>query len=322
MAINFVQLPHVLETSVPVEEKTTKTERKAVVPVVGATVTLALRAGAKGVASIYPSRTGGTAVTGVVTNAKGAIAPESGVAYYVQEGSYTITFSGGTPAVGAMSVDFDAVGGSGVDYLGLESVKAEHIEAGAVSLEKLSTSLKNEINTIKTELASARSEFATLSGELIKPGTLMITMSATVPAGWQKSEGQEGSITTFKNLYEALGGSGNTALTAGARSGFFFFPDYRERVPIGVGGALVAGSKGGVASVELKVGQLPAHSHTTAQAPYTTGPGGVITGTGIPPHNGTPSGGNWGPIGTFLVGNNEAHTNMQPYTVCHVLIKT
>lgn len=145
-ALNYVQLPQVLETTVPVEEKTTKTERTAVIPVVGATVTIAIRAGAKGAASIYSARTGGAPLSGVVTNSKGAIGPSSGTPYYVQEGSYTITFSGGTPSVASTSIDFDAVSGSGVDYIGVEAIKAEHIEANTITNEKLANSLKNEIN--------------------------------------------------------------------------------------------------------------------------------------------------------------------------------
>lgn len=174
---------------------------------------------------------------------------------------------------------------------------------------------------------------AEASERLYEPGDIKLTARATITAGWLKCEGQAVSRTTYAVLFEAIG----TAYGVGNGTTTFNVPDYRERVPMGPA-TLTRGAKGGTPTVALITSQLPVHAHGVTdpghkhvlEGVYTTGVGGG-TGNGIPGDNGVPNGNLWVPGGEPIaktgisVGNagaGEAHSNMQPYTVCNVWIKT
>jgi microcystin-dependent protein len=259
-------------------------------------------------------------VGSVVTNAKGAIAPESGSPYYVQEGSYTITFSGGTPSVASTSVDFDAVSGSGPDYLGLEAVKDEHIASGTITQDKFVSALVTKIEAIATNTSNVtalQGLVAAIQEAIYKPGDLKLSAATTISGGFLKCEGGEVSIATYKVLYEALGGTGNSTLTVGAKSGNFFLPDYRERVPVGTGSLLVLGVKGGEATHTLTISELAKHHHVQAGSVPT-----LYAGHGqVAPAEGNAVATSVANPNTEDTGGGAAHNNMQPYTVCNVWIK-
>ena len=88
-------------------------------------------------------------------------------------------------------------------------------------------------------------------------GDLKLSAATSVAAGWFACEGQAVSRTTYKTLFEAIG----TAYGEGDKATTFNVPDYRERVPVGIGGAYTRGSKGGAATVALTTANLAAHKH-------------------------------------------------------------
>lgn len=137
--------------------------------------------------------------------------------------------------------------------------------------------------------------------------------SGSVPNGWANCDGQILPISSNQALFSLLGttygGDGRTT---------FALPDLRGRVAVGQGGNYPIGSAGGAAGVVLTMDQMPAHTH---QALCAAG-----TGSAASPQNGTwaqqqialyadaPSG-NMAPMALTPTGSNQAHNNMQPYTV-------
>jgi microcystin-dependent protein len=180
-----------------------------------------------------------------------------------------------------------------------------------------------------------------LDSLLYEPGDLRFTHRTTLTTGWLKPEGQQLLIATYKALYEGLGGAGNPSLTAGAETGKFFLPDYRERVAVGSSGTSALGSKGGVATVTLtgKQSGLKSHAHATTDPGHAHGvpalipvfntefgadyfAGGNGNNGGFTSH--ATSGATTGISVNAVAASNaeEPHTNLQPYTVCNVWIRT
>lgn len=114
----------------------------------------------------------------------------------------------------------------------------------------------------------------------------------------------------------------------------FNVPDFRDYVALGAdkmgdgaaAGRLSAtntrppGGSGGEETHVLSIAEMPAHTHPVG-APYTTSSGSTISGSGIPPHNGIQSSGNWGSTAT-TTGGGGAHNNMPPFAVVTKIIKT
>jgi microcystin-dependent protein len=149
-------------------------------------------------------------------------------------------------------------------------------------------------------------------------GDLKLSAAATLPSGWLKCEGQEVSRTTYAALFAAIG----TSYGVGNGSTTFNLPNYIERVPMGPGATNKLGAKLGASTVALTIGQLPSHTHTapgnTVQAEaggwYAKTEGGAFTQP-LNDYTGTDAS-----IGG--TGSGEAHSNIQPSTVCNVWIKT
>ncbi len=90
------------------------------------------------------------------------------------------------------------------------------------------------------------------------PGDLVWSAAASLE-GHVKCDGQAlARVGTYAHLYAAIGvsyGEGDKATTFNA-------PDYREKMPIGVGGGYSRGSKGGEATHALTIAELASHGHT------------------------------------------------------------
>lgn len=155
------------------------------------------------------------------------------------------------------------------------------------------------------------------------------------PRDWANCDGQNLQISQNAALYALLGTAfgGDGRVTVG-------LPDFRGRVPIGVGyytsnsGTLVytSGNKGGTETVTLLPSELPLHFHyfygqpdgTNAQAfPQTNeffsseNPAGQAT----PAYSATSASNiamNSGCIGN--TGGGQSHNNMQPYNVIRYII--
>lgn len=171
------------------------------------------------------------------------------------------------------------------------------------------------------------------------PGRLQPSASGTVPDGWLACEGQAVSRTTYALLFAAIGvfyGPGDGTNT-------FNLPDHRERVLVGAGGSLGGrGASGGATSVTLTAAQsgLPAHVHDLeafakgGEPPSTEASGGKNVVRGDTAGGGSGKGLTMTTVGSFSFGvgvggvaggalpASASHTNLQPYLVCAMWIKT
>lgn len=185
------------------------------------------------------------------------------------------------------------------------------------------------------------------------PGDLKLAAGTATPAGWAKPEGQE---VTRTGVYAALFAEIGTTHGAGNGTTTFNLPDYRERAPIGPGGTLAIGAKGGAATHTLALGQMPKHGHPDSGHAHTATDSGhghsgstsmtnvINTAAAGPPwiRIQDVAGMNLVYVGSIPItigagaanitvasakanlaeaGSGEAHNNMQPYTVCNMLIK-
>ena len=156
---------------------------------------------------------------------------------------------------------------------------------------------------------------------------------AFAPKGWLFCQGQLLAIAQNQALFSLLGttygGDGRTT---------FALPDLRGRLPVGVGALsgnpsanYVLGQRGGVESVTLTAGQMPAHTHPITGTMKTAGlgdpsnpQGNFLAGDNNPQFSTGPAttamGG--GAQGTSsAIGANQAHDNRQPviginYAIC------
>ncbi len=92
-------------------------------------------------------------------------------------------------------------------------------------------------------------------------GMIMLWPSPRIPVGWALCNGSTLPITGNEALFSLLG----TTFGGDGRTNFGL-PDFRGRVPVGVGqqpGASVytLGQKGGVETVSINASQMPNHTH-------------------------------------------------------------
>lgn len=152
---------------------------------------------------------------------------------------------------------------------------------------------------------------------LVPTGSVIPYAGQAAPQGWLLCDGAAVSRTAYAGLYSVIGN------TYGAGDGVntFNLPNLTARIPLGVGSGRVPGNSGGEESHTLNINEIPAHNHGAPTAPYTTAGGAETTGSGIPPHNGVPSGGSW-VIGAGQAGGGGAHNNMQPFLVLNYIVRT
>ena len=145
----------------------------------------------------------------------------------------------------------------------------------------------------------------------IPVGTVTMFAGPTAPAGWFICNGDEVSSSTYGTLASAIGYDASDATTwywgtPSDPNNLFRIPDYRGRLPVGLGlpgdsnriSNTAAGTLGGVAGNDeatLAVDNLPEHQHdlqsstgeqfyavtnATTSAPETLTGGGIDGGTG------------------------------------------
>jgi microcystin-dependent protein len=141
------------------------------------------------------------------------------------------------------------------------------------------------------------------------------------PKGWAWCNGQALPISQNQALFTLLG-----TMYGGNGTNNFNLPNLQGRVPLHFGSGYVQGQVGGEASHTLTIAEIPAHLHTasgSSNPAATNAPTGALLGTA----NGndyTPA--STGQLTTLSsatlqsVGNNQPHTNMQPYLTLNFCI--
>jgi microcystin-dependent protein len=153
-------------------------------------------------------------------------------------------------------------------------------------------------------------------------GSMMLVPYNFAPRGWMDCDGRSLPISVYESLYALIGttygGDGQTT---------FNLPDLRGRVPIsmGTGPGLtprVIGEPGGTEAVTLTNNTSPLHSHTfigDAEAGNSGKVNGSMLAQGQQIYKAT------NPVvpfanGTSIVGGNQPHSNLQPYTTLRWVI--
>lgn len=95
-------------------------------------------------------------------------------------------------------------------------------------------------------------------------GSVKMYAGASTPSKWLYCDGSAVSRTTYAKLFAVIG----TTYGAGNGSTTFNLPDFRGRVPVGMGKGTAAdaqtrslGYAGGTETVTLTVSQMPSHTH-------------------------------------------------------------
>lgn len=182
------------------------------------------------------------------------------------------TLSGGATVSGSNFIVNTAIGiGTTGPSASLHIVGGGAIISGTVTAGALSTTGTLNVggtSTLSNNLTVAGS--ATISGTLTTngstvnpPGTILMFVTATIPAGYLLCDGSAVSRTVYSMLFAVVGityGSGNGSTT-------FALPDFRSRTPIGSGTGTgltprTVGVVGGTETTTLTIAQMPVHSHS------------------------------------------------------------
>lgn len=151
---------------------------------------------------------------------------------------------------------------------------------------------------------------------LVPTGAMLDFGGTVAPTGFLGCDGSNVSRATYADLFTAIG----TTWGAGDGVTTFTLPDFRRRVAVGSGGSgtgtlgNAVGNTGGAETHTLDTTEIPAHTHSGAQANTAANPtSGAATSNAIqydPTAN------------TASTGGGGAHNNMQPSAVVLKIIKT
>lgn len=157
-------------------------------------------------------------------------------------------------------------------------------------------------------------------------GEIKLWAGKTIPQGWLKCEGQSLSSSTYKELYNVIGTS------FGGSSSYFYLPNFKGRVPVGIGYATSStyayslGSKGGEEKHTLTVSEMPQHRHWHTN--ITPNDENKSSSQGYPANNNhrgvrtTDREGGYSGAYTNYQGSSSAHENRMPYLAVYYIIYT
>ena len=159
----------------------------------------------------------------------------------------------------------------------------------------------------------------------VPPGTVTAFAGKTAPNGWLMCDGQSYSISTYRDLYNAIG------TTYGGYGQSFQVPDLRGRFPVGkdTGTFATLGGKGGEEKHTLTIQEMPSHQHPMNETVYLDTR--VRGGTQLF-FNDNSSGGRWlstkkhdnldfSDIASGATGGGQPHNNLPPYISLNYIIK-
>lgn len=159
----------------------------------------------------------------------------------------------------------------------------------------------------------------------VPPGTVTAFAGKTAPNGWLLCDGQSYSISTYRDLYNAIG------TTYGGYGQSFQVPDLRGRFPVGkdTGTFATLGGKGGEEKHTLTIQEMPAHQHPMNETVYMDAQ--VRSGQQLYVSDNS-GGGRWlstkrhdnlniNDIASGATGGGQAHNNLPPYISLNYIIK-
>ena len=173
-----------------------------------------------------------------------------------------------------------------------------------------------DIVASEAEVNVAVSPSITITGGIMPPGAVLMTAAPAAPAGWLLCDGAAVPRATYASLFSEIG----TTFGAGDDATTFNVPDFRGRVPVGVGqGAGLTqrsrGASGGAEEHALGVAELPVHSHNYSET--TTVPNTPARGGSNAPGDGY----SHAEASTTPTGLGTGHANMPPWLALHYIIK-
>lgn len=152
-------------------------------------------------------------------------------------------------------------------------------------------------------------------------GQVMLAPFAFAPKSWAQCDGATMSIAQNQALFALLG-----TIYGGDGVSTFVLPDLRGRTPYGIGNQYTLGEIGGTEAVTLQGSQVPSHMHTAGYSTQTSTArnsqnafyGNTGTTQIYAPATGAQVALNPNTLGT--VGQNQPHSNLQPFSVLNFCI--
>lgn len=166
-----------------------------------------------------------------------------------------------------------------------------------------------------TTLVSVGGGGGSATGDTLPIGAIIPFGGINAPAGWLICDGQAVSRTTYSDLFSKIG----TSYGAGDGSTTFNLPNLKGKVLVGQDTDQTEfneiGKTGGEKTHTLTIDEIPSHNHSV---------GTWYGGSGSSDFKINAAAGDASPIGGDTSGNtggNQAHNNLQPYTVSNYIIK-
>lgn len=151
-------------------------------------------------------------------------------------------------------------------------------------------------------------------------GELRIFAGNFAPAGWMFCEGQLLPISENETLFQLIG-----TTFGGDGQETFALPDLRGRLPLHQGNGHTLAETGGAEEVTLSINQIPSHTHPMLGAAGNGNQANpksnvLASSTLVKLYSGETPDTAMAASAITSIGNNQPHTNFQPYICLNYII--